>query len=136
MKARSHVLHFSFLALILSGIFFLAPSSWSDHLVGEPQLEKLPIWASCCREHDCVAEDVKMMGKAGNEMISVEIDGVQTVVGKQKFTPVPSSHTWVCYRDSTGSVNDDNIRCILYPQRDGTAKAPRKGLPVTRRWLP
>ena len=63
------------------------------------------------------------MGKDSIEMVSVTIEGIQTSAAKQKFSPVPSPHTWVCYYNPNGEINDDNIRCILYPQPSGTTKA-------------
>jgi hypothetical protein len=67
--------------------------SWAGHVVGEPELEKLPIWQKCCAKQDCVSEQVKIMGKDSNGMVSVAIEGVQTSVAKQKFSPVPSPPT-------------------------------------------
>ncbi len=87
MKAK--ILSFSsFSGLVLSGVLSLVPSAWPDHKVGEPQLEELPIWSVCCKDHDCVAEEVKMIGQPSDEMILVDIEGVQTAVNKQKFSPV------------------------------------------------
>jgi hypothetical protein len=80
-----------------------------------------------------VAEQVKMIGKQSNEMILVDIEGIQTSVSKQKFSPVPSPHTRVCYYNPNGEIANENIRCILDPQQTGTAKGPQKGSPLTRR---
>ena len=101
---------------------FLVPFSWSSHSVGEPALEKLPIWHQCCDEQDCVPEQVTIMGKDNSGMIPVDIEGVKTTVAKAKFSAVPSPHTWVCYYNPNGEIKDDNIRCILYPQQGGTTK--------------
>jgi hypothetical protein len=132
MKAK--ILSFSsFSGLVLSGVLSLVPSAWPDHKVGEPQLEELPIWSVCCKDHDCVAEEVKMIGQPSDEMILVDIEGVQTAVNKQKFSPVPSTHTWVCYVDPNGSISDDNIRCILHPKPSGITRGPQKNSPLTKR---
>ena len=106
--------------------FFLVQLSWSAHVVGEPALEKLPIWRQCCEEQDCVPEQVKILGKDNDRMIPVDIEGVNTTVAKEKFSAVPSSHTWVCYYNPNGEIKDDNIRCILYPQQTGTTKLWQK----------
>ena len=106
----------------LLGLFFVQ-FAWSAHMVGEPELEKLPIWQQCCEQQDCVPETVKTMGKENKGMIPVNIDGVNASVGKEKFTAVPSPHTWVCYYNPNGEITDDNIRCILYPQHTVTTKA-------------
>ena len=107
-------------------VFFLVRFSWSAHVVGEPELEKLPIWQKCCEEQDCVPEGVKIMGKDNNGMIPVDIEGVKTTVAMEKFSAVPSPHTWVCYYKLNGEIKDDNIRCILYPQQTGTTKSCQK----------
>ena len=91
------------------------------HDVGEPELEKLPIWKECCREGDCFPQAVNVLKKTENEKtISVDIEGVGIAVEKEKFSPVPSSRTWVCYINPNGEIKDENIRCILYPQKSGT----------------
>lgn len=93
---------------------------WS-HSVGEPELEKLPIWNRCCRDGDCFPQAVNVLNKAENgKTLSVQIDGVDVAVEREKFSPVPSPHTWVCYVNPKAGIRDDNIRCILYPQRSGT----------------
>ena len=48
------------------------------------------------------------MGKENKGMIPVNIDGVNASVGKEKFTAVPSPHTWVCYYNPNGEITDDN----------------------------
>jgi len=93
--------------------------SWG-HDVGEPPLEKLSIWSKCCGGGDCVFQPVQMRGKESNEKIIVEIEGVQTSVDKEKFSPVPTKRTWVCYINPRGEITNENIRCILYPQKNGT----------------
>jgi hypothetical protein len=108
---------------VLLPVIVLVSVSWSNHLVGEPALEKLPIWQKCCEEQDCVPEQVKIINEESNGMIAVEIEGVRTSVAKQKFSPVPSPHTWVCYYKPNGEIEDANIRCILYPQPSGMTKA-------------
>jgi hypothetical protein len=115
-----------FCVAFILAVFFLAQFSWSAHSVGEPALEKLPIWRQCCQEQDCVPEQVKMLGKDNNGMIPVDIEGVKTTVAKEKFSAVPSPHTWVCYYKLNGEIKDDNIRCILYPQQSGTTKSWQK----------
>jgi hypothetical protein len=111
-----------FYVVFVFAAFFLVQLAWSAHSVGEPALEKLPIWRQCCEEQDCVPEQVKIMGKDNNGMIPVDIEGVKTTVAKEKFSAVPSPHTWVCYYNPNGEIKDDNIRCILYPQSSGTTK--------------
>jgi hypothetical protein len=121
-----------FCVALFLAVFLLVPFSWSNHGVGEPALEKLTIWQRCCEEHDCVPEQVKIINKESNGMIPVEIEGVKTSVAKQTFSPVPSPHTWVCYFKPNGEIEDDNIRCILFPQQNGTTKSWQTNLPVTR----
>jgi hypothetical protein len=62
---------------------------------------------------------LQIIDKAENK-INVEIEGVQTSVDKEKFSPVPSDRTWVCYYRTGGAISNENIRCILYPQQSGT----------------
>jgi hypothetical protein len=87
--------------------------------VGEPALQKLPIWSQCCGEGDCFSQRLQIVGKEAKN-IGVVIEGVQTSVNKEKFSPVPTDRTWICYVDPGGDISDDNIRCILYPQQGGT----------------
>ena len=108
----------------LAAIIFLflpSVSAWADHPVGEPMLEKLPIWETCCKEYDCIVQRVTILGghmaSEGVVMALTDIDGMQTLVNQEKFHPVPSEHSWVCYVDTNGDLVDDNIRCILYPQQ-------------------
>jgi hypothetical protein len=108
------------LLFFLSVLLLVPISSWG-HSVGESKLEGLPIWKECCHEQDCISQQVRILGKEGNEKISVRIEGVATSVTKGKFSPVPSAQTWVCYILRNGEINDDNIRCILYPQNGGIA---------------
>ena len=117
-----------FLVFVLFSSIQLA---WADHIVGEPELERLPIWQKCCEKQDCVPEEVNIIGKDSGGMVPVSIEGIRTTVGKEKFSPVPSPRTWVCYRNPNGEINDDNIRCILYPQQGGTTKAPHRSSPTT-----
>ncbi len=63
------------------------------HSVGEPKLEKLPIWTRCCQERDCVPQQMKIIGKEKSKKVWVAIEGVQTSVDKEKFSPVPSDRT-------------------------------------------
>jgi hypothetical protein len=92
--------------------------SWG-HDVGEPELEKLPIWKQCCGNGDCIPQHLRMIGRLPGKKLSVEIEGAQTSVDKEKFSPVPSDRTWVCYVHLGGPVSDENIRCILHPQKGG-----------------
>ena len=121
-----------FCVALFLDVFFFAPFSWSNYLVGEPALEKLPIWQKCCKEQACVPEQVKIISREENGMIPVEIEGVRTAVAKQKFSPVPSPHTWVCYYKPNGEIEDDNIRCILYPQQRGMTKSWQTNLSAAR----
>ena len=111
------------LAITLSCSLILISSSWADHKVGEPKLENLSIWKECCSEHDCVPQDVQTIRKEKDGNIKVRIEGIQTEVSKEKFSPVPSERTWVCYVNPNGEIKNENIRCILYPQTGGTTDA-------------
>jgi hypothetical protein len=93
--------------------------SWG-HDVGEPELEKLPVWKQCCGDGDCIPQHLRIIGRDPSKKLSVEIEGVQTSVDKEKFSPVPSDRTWVCYVSPGGAISDENIRCILHPQKGGT----------------
>jgi hypothetical protein len=108
---------------ILSCLLIVASSSWADHKVGEPKLENLSIWKQCCSEHDCVPQDVQTIRKEKDGNITIRIEGIQTDVSKEKFSPVPSQRTWVCYVNPNGQIVNENIRCILYPQSGGTTDA-------------
>ena len=119
MRHLSHISALGFFLLVLS-----TPSSSAAHDVGEPALEQLPIWKSCCAEHDCVAQKVQIIGNQGKGKVSVEIEGTQTKVDKGKLSPVPSPRTWVCYVNPHGEIVDENIRCILFPEKGGTVDAP------------
>lgn len=98
--------------------------SWPSHNVGEPELEEHPVWKRCCADYDCVPQQVKIGGKEGKEKISIEIEGIQTKVDKGKFQPVPSARTWVCYFNRSGEIANENIRCILYPEKSSTVNVP------------
>ena len=116
------LVHLRVLTLLLLMVSFSSP--WAAHNVGERPLEELPIWNNCCGDHDCVPQKVKIIGQEGKAKIPVEIEGVQTKVDKRKLSPVPSARTWVCYFDLNGKIVDENIRCILYPEKRGTVNAP------------
>lgn len=105
--------------LVSLSLVLVYSHSWG-HPVGEPKLEELPIWKRCCQERDCVPQQVKIIGKAKPKKVWVDIEGVQTSVDKEKFSPVPSDRTWVCYIIPNGVVSNENIQCILYPQESGT----------------
>ena len=111
--------------LISLCMLFLVPYSWPDHRVGEPRLEKLRVWEQCCSDRDCFPQKVKIIGTEGNGKIPIEVEEYHTLVKKEKFFPVPSAYTWVCYINPNGQIIDQNIRCILYPQNSGTVNAPR-----------
>jgi hypothetical protein len=108
---------------MLSCLLIVVPSSRADHKVGEPKLENLSIWKQCCSEHDCVPQDVQTVHKQENGRITIRIEGIQTDVSQEKFSPVPSPRTWVCYVNPNGQITNENIRCILYPQTGGTTDA-------------
>lgn len=92
-------------------------------MVGEPELEVHPSWNRCCADQDCVPQQVKILGeKAGK--ISVKIEGVQASVNKWKLRPVPSRRIWVCYIHLNGEIANENIRCILYPEKSSTVNVP------------
>lgn len=110
-------------ASMLSCLLIVVPSSRADHKVGEPKLENLSIWKQCCSEHDCVPQDVQTIRKEKDGNITIRIEGIQTDVSKEKFSPVPSQRTWVCYVNPNGQIVNENIRCILYPQSGGTTDA-------------
>jgi hypothetical protein len=105
---------------ILLCSLILISSSSADHKVGEPKLENLSIWKQCCSDHDCVPQDVQTIRREKDGNIAVRIEGVPTEVSKEKFSPVPSQRTWVCYVNPNGEIKNENIRCILYPQTGGT----------------
>lgn len=110
----------TFSALLLPFGFWFISHSWG-HDVGEPALEQTSIWRKCCGNGDCIPKPVKIVnkGEQGNSL-AVRIDGMEAVVEKEKFSPVPSNRTWVCYVDPNGTVTNENIRCILYPEKGGT----------------
>ena len=64
--------------------------------------------------------NVQTIRKEKDGNINVRIEGISTEVSKEKFSPVPSQRTWVCYVNPNGEIKNDNIRCILYPQTGGT----------------
>jgi hypothetical protein len=113
-----------FIFVLSIGLSPLVPYSWSNHKVGDPALEQLPIWNQCCHDHDCVPQKVKIIGKQGREKISVEIEGTPVSVSKEKFHPVPTNAAWVCYFNKNGEISNQNIRCVLYPQQSGTTETP------------
>jgi len=86
--------------------------------VGEPELEKLGHLEPLLQRHDCVPQPVSIIRDEEKSLL-VNIAGFQTSVERFKFTPVPSSRTWVCYVVPNGVVNNDNIRCILHPKPGG-----------------
>ncbi len=118
--------------LILITFLCLPSLSWPRHMVGEPELEKSSIWERCCQEQDCVPQRVEMIGNDNRGMILAKIEGVQASVAKEKFYPVPSPRSWVCYYDPNGKLIDDNIRCILYPQPSGTTRLFHRRSPGTK----
>jgi hypothetical protein len=65
-------------------------------------------------------QHLQILGNEAGKKLSVQIEGVETAVDKDKFSPVPSDRTWVCYLRPGGTINNENIRCILYPQQSGT----------------
>src|SRR5215472_4839510 len=74
------------LAVLVAG----NPSIACGHDVGEPALQNLPIWNQCCGNGDCVPQDVHILGKESDQKLDIEIQGVETYVDKDKFSPVPS----------------------------------------------
>ena len=108
---------------LLSCFLVVCSSSRADHKVGEPKLENLSIWKQCCSDHDCVPQNVQTIRKQADGNITIRIEGIQTDVSKEKFSPVPSQRTWVCYVNPNGEIRNENIRCILYPQAGGTTDA-------------
>ncbi len=112
---------FRFLVAIFattSLLAFVHSRIWA-HEVGEPLLEQLPIWSRCCNQHDCIPQPVSILRKE-EKTLTVDIAGSQASVDKSKFSPVPSTRTWVCYVTPNEVVSNDNIRCILHPQHSGT----------------
>ncbi len=108
-------------AVLLSvfGFWFMS-RSWG-HEVGEPELEKTAIWQRCCGNGDCIPKRVKIVNEGTQRSkLVVRIDGIEAAVEKEKFSPVPSNRTWVCYLNPNGTVSNENIRCILYPEKGGT----------------
>ncbi len=119
-----HRLNFTFFVLLL--VMISVSSSWPSHSVGEPDLEKDPSWGNCCADQDCVPQQVKIIGKDAAGKISVQVEGVQIKVNGDKLHGVPSQRTWVCYFDRNGAIADENIRCILYPEKARTVKIHRR----------
>jgi hypothetical protein len=105
-------------------LFVSLPFAGEPHDVGEPALQELPIWKQCCADHDCVAQNVKIVGREGKEKVAVEIEGTDTKVDKEKLSPVPSPNTWVCYVNPKGKIANENIRCILFPEKKSTVDVP------------
>jgi hypothetical protein len=101
----------------MSLLAFVHSRIWA-HEVGEPLLEQLPIWSRCCNQHDCIPQQVSILRKE-EKTLTVDIAGSQASVDKSKFSPVPSTRTWVCYVIPNGVVTNDNIRCILHPNIPG-----------------
>jgi len=116
------LIHFSLFVLVLMA--FSASPSWSSHSVGEPELEAHPSWNRCCADQDCVPQQVRILGNERAGKISVKIEGVQTKVDKDKLHAVPSQRTWVCYFNLNGKISNDNVRCILYPEKSSTVNVP------------
>jgi len=113
-----YLLRFSLLIFILMVLY--VSSSWSSHSVGEPELEAHPTWNRCCAEQDCVPQQVKIVGGEEAGKISVKVEGVQAKVNKWKLRPVPTRRTWVCYINPNGKIANENIRCILFPEKAST----------------
>lgn len=107
------------LAVVLLTMVLGSPASPS-HSVGEPDLEKHRLWKQCCADRDCIPQKVKIFGREQAEKISVKIEGVYVIVDKDKLHPVPSRRTWVCYFNPNGKIANENIRCILFPEKGGT----------------
>jgi hypothetical protein len=100
-------------------IALLDSLSWG-HPVGEPELETLAVWKRCCNEHDCLPQQVSILRKnESSASVDVDIGGSETSVDQYKFADVPSTRTWVCYLVPNGVVSNDNIRCILRPNKPG-----------------
>lgn len=112
-----HSVGFSLSVLLLTSV--LVSPSWSSHSVGEPALEKDRRWNQCCAHEDCVPEKVKIIGAEQTGEISVKIEGHQITVDKDKFHHVPTQRTWVCYVNPNGRIANENIRCILLPEKRG-----------------
>ena|SRR5512138_2538587 len=118
MRLPHFVAYFLFMLTVWGAGTF---SQSFGHDVGEPALQNLPVWSQCCGDGDCVPQHVQITGsETGKKKIGVEIEGVTTSVDKEKFSPVPSNHSWVCYMSPGGAIRNENIRCILYPQSGGT----------------
>ena len=110
--------------LLFCLVLFSSASRTSAHDVGEALLEQDPIWKRCCSGRDCTPQNVKIVGQEAREKVSVEIDGTQTKVDKRKLSPVPSARTWVCYLNPKGAIVNENIRCILFPEKGGNVHGP------------
>lgn len=98
------MLHLVFLALILA-----------NHPVNEPALERSEIWGVCCRRADCKPQRFEVLLTTGIYRLT-QVGYEKDWIARDKFHPVPSRYTWVCYEDITGKFVDDNVRCLLYPQ--------------------
>lgn len=93
--------------------------SWAHDGRGA-SIAETAIWSQCCGQGDCFPQRLQIIGNEAGKKLSVQIEGVETSVDKDKFSPVPSDRTWVCYARPGGTISNENIRCILYPQQSGT----------------
>jgi len=63
------------------------PSQSWGHDVGEPALQKSPVWNQCCGDRDCVPQRVHIVDREPGKKIGVEIEGVTTSSIKQNSRP-------------------------------------------------
>jgi hypothetical protein len=122
LRLMRHLTQITLSSFVL--LFFSLPFAAEPHDVEEPALQELPIWKQCCADHDCVAQNVRIVGREGKEKVAVEIEGTETKVDKEKLSPVPSPNTWVCYVNPKGKIVNENIRCILFPEKKSTVDVP------------
>jgi len=108
-----------YLFLITSLIILIVPV-FSNHPVGEPELEKLQLWLECCRDADCVSMPFERIFVRQDKTLTHTLYE-SAWVDNEKFHPVPSQHHWVCYFDRNGDFIDENLRCLLYPQQQPLA---------------
>jgi len=111
---RIYVIITIFLLLLAALLIIAIGPVLPNHWVGELELQESEIWRKCCEKSDCIVQNIQIIQPMLDE-VWTSIDGETVLLSKNKFHPVPSAHTWVCYFDQLEDVRRENIRCILYP---------------------
>jgi len=86
------------------------------HPVGEPTLEESEVWRECCASFDCEISRLFILGGSSTKTL-VLLGNEEEWIDSPKFRLAPTVHVWVCYVDINGQFKNDNIRCILIPQK-------------------